>query len=202
MKRRRFGRTGFEVTEISLGARWLYPSRSSKEPATPERDEIGLAVVRAALEAGIDHFDTAPGYPHSERLLGEVIGDRPGEGPKVFRWRNRYWMVVDVWDGLGVYGSDDCEKWTRQEKNLLSKPGQGPDDKVKGGHPDVVVSGNSAFLFYFTHPGRQNTAAKGDLYDQRRSSIQVVELEFKDGEITCDRDKPTHILLQPITDEK
>ena len=36
-----------------------------------------------------------------------------------------------------------------------------------------------------------------DTYEQRRSSIQVVELEFKDGWLTCDRDKPTHILLQP-----
>lgn len=76
MKKRRLGRTGFEVSEISFGARWLYPTKSSKEPATPERDEIGRDVVRKVIEAGINHFDTAPGYPHSERLLGEVVGDR------------------------------------------------------------------------------------------------------------------------------
>jgi hypothetical protein len=78
-------------------------------------------------------------------------------------------------------------------------PGKGTDDRVNGGHPSVVVSGDRAFCFYFTHPGRMgtlSTTAK-DSYEQRRSSIQVVELEYKDGEITCDRDKPTHIQLQP-----
>jgi hypothetical protein len=133
---------------------------------------------------------------------GKAIGDQPGEGPNVFRWNGRYWMVVDVWDGLGVYGSEDCQKWTRQAGNLLQGPGQGPDDKAKGGHPDVVVSGDRAFLFYFTHPGRQTPGSKDDTYERRRSSIQVVELEYKNGEITCDRDKPTHILLQPMNDEK
>ena len=85
MKTRRLGRTGFEVTEISFGARWLYPSRSPKEPATPERDEVGREVVRAALRAGINHIDTAPGYPHSERLLGEVLGGdtTAATGPKI-----------------------------------------------------------------------------------------------------------------------
>ena len=105
-------------------------------------------------------------------------------------------MVVDVWQGLGVYKSQDCLKWTRQEKNLLEEPGQGPDDKVKGGHPDVVVCGDRAFLFYFTHSGRQKPNEKKDTYQQRRSSIQVVELEYKDGRLTCDRDKPTYINLK------
>ena len=133
---------------------------------------------------------------------GKATADQPGEGPKVFRWKNRYWMVVDVWRGLGLYSSADCLKWTRQPKNILEQPGKGPDDQVKGGHADVLLSNARAFLFYFTHPCRQNPDAKEDGYEQRRSSIQVVELEFKDGEITCDRDKPTHILLQPPRDKK
>ncbi|KPK41209.1 MAG: glycosyl hydrolase [Phycisphaerae bacterium SG8_4] len=126
---------------------------------------------------------------------GKAMGERPGEGPKVFRWQNRYWMIVDVWNGLGVYHSDDCLTWTRQIKNLLEEPGKGPDDKVKGGHPDVVVSGDRAYLFYFTHPGRRSDNQGSGPYDQRRSSIQVVELEYTNGQITCDRDKPTYIRL-------
>ena len=72
------------------------------------------------------------------------------------------------------------------------------DDKVKGGHPDVVVSGGRAYLFYFTHPGRRPGNPKSNLYDQRRSSIQVVELTYINGKISCDRDKPTYIRLLPI----
>jgi sucrose-6-phosphate hydrolase SacC (GH32 family) len=127
---------------------------------------------------------------------GKAVGDR-GEGPKVFRWHDRHWMIVDNWRGLGVYQSDDLLKWKRQAKNLLEQPGTGADDQVIGGHPDVVVNGERAFLFYFTHPGRRGEDAKKNGYEQRRSSIQVVELEFKDGEITCDRDQPTRVQLSP-----
>ena len=129
---------------------------------------------------------------------GKAIGERPGEGPKVFHWKGCYWMVVDVWKGLGIYKSQDCLKWTRQEKNLLEEPGQGPDDQVKGGHPDVVVSGDRAYLFYFTHPGRQSSNNKGSASELRRSSIQVVELESKDDWLSCRRDEPTYINLKAI----
>lgn len=128
---------------------------------------------------------------------GKVIGDQPGEGPNVFRWKNKYWMIVDVWDGQGVYRSDDAVTWTRQKENLLQKGGQGQDDQTRGHHADVVVSGDRAYLFYFTHPGRRGEGAKKDDTEQRRSSIQVVELEYKNGEITCDRDKPVSIMLIP-----
>lgn len=107
---------------------------------------------------------------------GKAIGDRAGEGPKVVRWRGRYWMVVDNWQGLGIYRSDDAVTWTRQPVNLLEQPGRGADDQVKGGHPDLVISADRAFLFYFTHPGRRGAEANKDGYEQRRSSIQVVEL--------------------------
>jgi len=135
------------------------------------------------------------------RERGRAIGDQPGEGPKVFRWKNHYWMVVDVWDGLGVYRSDDCLKWARQVNNLLREPGRSPTDRGRGGHPDVVVSRDRAFMFYFIHQGGRD-ADPNDPYAQRRSVIQVVELECKDGEIVCDRDKPTHISLQPSEDKR
>jgi hypothetical protein len=126
---------------------------------------------------------------------GKAVGDQAGEGPKVFRWREAYWMITDVWRGLAVYRSDDALQWRRQAGNLLETPGKGPDDEVKGGHCDVVVCGERAFLFYFTHPGRRGPDAGKDDYDQRRSSIHVAELELKDGRITCDRDRPVHIQL-------
>jgi hypothetical protein len=128
---------------------------------------------------------------------GKVIGDKAGEGPKVVRWKGKYWMVVDQWQGLGVYRSDDAETWQRQPQNLLAEPGKGPDDQVKGGHPDLVVSGDRAWLFYFTHPGRRGPEEKKDAAEQRRSSIQVVEVQPRDGWLTCDRDRPTLIRLLP-----
>jgi polygalacturonase len=132
---------------------------------------------------------------------GKVIGDQPGEGPNVFQWKNKYWMIVDVWDGQGVYSSDDAVNWTRQKENLLQKGGTGPDDTTRGHHADVVVSSNRAYLFYFTHPGTAGQGAKKDGIEQRRSSVQVVELEYKDGRLICDRDKPVNINLIAPTEE-
>lgn len=127
----------------------------------------------------------------------KVTGDRAGEGPKVVFWKNYYWMVTDVWHGLGVYRSNDAVNWTRQTgENLLQHPGAGEDDGVKGSHPDIVVQGDKAYLFYFTHPGRISESQE-DGYSQRRSSIQVVELKFEDGNLQADRNQPTHLKLDP-----
>ncbi len=127
------------------------------------------------------------------------VGERPGEGPFVFQWRGHYWMLVDLWQGLGVYRSDDLVHWSPQPDNLLGVPGNGTDDGVNGGHPGVVVSGDRAFCFYFTHPGRAGTIKPEDkdALELRRSSIQVAELSEQDGRLSCDRDTPTHIRLVP-----
>lgn len=120
----------------------------------------------------------------------KVVGDRAGEGPNVFTWKGMNWMIVDNWNGCGVYSSDDFVNWKRQEKNILQEPGTGADDNVMGGHPDIVVNGDRAFIFYFTHPGRIPAMKGKDVTETRRSSIQVAELEYIDGQIVCDRDKP------------
>jgi hypothetical protein len=129
------------------------------------------------------------------------VGERPGEGPYVFHWKGYYWMLVDLWKGLGVYRSDDLLHWTAQPDNLLGVPGKGADDGVNGGHPGVVVSGDRAFVFYFTHPGRTGTIKPDDknALELRRSSIQVAELKYADGALGCDRDAPTFIHLIPPT---
>jgi hypothetical protein len=75
----------------------------------------------------------------------------------------------------------------------------GAADQVKGGHPDVVVSGGRAFLFYFTHPGRRGPDANQNGYEQKRSSIQMVERRENAGWLACDRDEPPHIRLLPAT---
>ena len=122
-------------------------------------------------------------------------GNTPGEGPKVFRFGDAYWMVVDVWDGLALYRSADTLKWQRQVGNLLQQPGQGADDGAIGHHADVVVMRDRAYLFYFTHPGRASGEQRSG-YDARRSSIQVTELIEQDGKLQCDRDAPTYINLR------
>jgi hypothetical protein len=83
--------------------------------------------------------------------------------------------------------------WEKQEKRLLEEPGTGPEDGAIGQHPDVVVAGDRAYLFYFVHPGR---LTKDEGYEKRRSLIQVAELTFENGNLTCDRNKTTYIKLK------
>jgi hypothetical protein len=123
----------------------------------------------------------------------KVIGDQSGEGPNVFFWKGRTWMIVDNWKGQGVYSSSDFINWTRQGKNILLTPGTGPDDQTIGNHADVLVNGDRAFIIYFTHPGRAAGAPRGDT---KRSSIQIAELGLENGQIVCDRDKPVYLNLK------
>jgi aryl-alcohol dehydrogenase-like predicted oxidoreductase len=71
-----FGRTGLEVTRIALGG---FPFGGVNEargwnPFTPEGRATAIATVRAALDAGINIIDTAPGYGdgNSESIIGEA----------------------------------------------------------------------------------------------------------------------------------
>ncbi|WP_335964842.1 glycosyl hydrolase [Galbibacter sp. PAP.153] len=122
-----------------------------------------------------------------------------GEGPVTFKWKGKFWMICDSWDGLSVYSSTDLATWNKQAHNILKEPGKGIDDKVKGGHPDVVISNDKAYVFYFTHPGRVPSSKGIDTYETRRSSIQVAELYYnvEDQSIGCDRNKKASISLIP-----
>ena len=147
----------------------------------------------------IYHADSPDLVTWTDRGKTSGVGERPGEGPYVFAWRGRHWMIVDLWKGLGVYHSTDLESWTAQTGDLLASPGRGPDDGVNGGHACVVVdsAADRAWLFYFTHPGRAGTIKPEDKdsLDLRRSSIQVVELRERDGVLSCDRNAPTFVTL-------
>jgi hypothetical protein len=125
-------------------------------------------------------------------VIGPVITDRAHEGPNVFFWRNSYWMVTDAWHGLAVYRSPDLEQWTHQSV-ILDTPGQRLDDGAMGRHADVVVQGDEAYIFYFTHPDRDETKPnpreETHAYADKRSSIQVARLGLEGEQLVCNRDQ-------------
>jgi len=109
------------------------------------------------------------------------------EGPDVFRLAGRYWMIVDAKQQL-LYRSDDLEEWEHVDTLLDAASGLASgrvDDLGPGLHGSVVVAGESAWLFYFTHPDRH----RPDLVapDHRRSSIQVAELVPAGDTLACER---------------
>ena len=131
---------------------------------------------------------------------GPVITDRAHEGPNVFCWRGSYWMIIDCWDGLGVYRSADADNWTRCP-NILGAPGARKDDGANARHADVQVNAGRAFIFYFTHPEWDGQEQYGidemHPFHVKRTSLQVAELEVENGILVCDRDKAFDFTLRP-----
>jgi hypothetical protein len=123
-----------------------------------------------------------------KKISDEPVNPTKGEGPKVFRFKGYYWMVVDVWKGLMVLRSDDATHWTEQAGYILGEPGHHATDRAKGQHADVVVDGDRAFIYYFVHQSNEAEAATDPRWNQR-TVIQVAELVFKDGRLEVDRDK-------------
>lgn len=68
MRYREFGATGLTVSEIGLGAWQL---GNAKDWNGPDEQE-SLAVIGAALDAGVTFFDTAPNYAGGQS--GELLG--------------------------------------------------------------------------------------------------------------------------------
>jgi len=77
MRYRAFGSTGLEVSEISLGT-WAMSSTAYGETD----DSKGIAAIHAALDAGINFYDTAPLYGTKEQdgiseiILGKGLGSK------------------------------------------------------------------------------------------------------------------------------
>jgi aryl-alcohol dehydrogenase-like predicted oxidoreductase len=100
MQYRRFGRTGWNVSEIGYGM-WGMAGWSGSE------DAESLASLQRAVDLGCNFFDTAWAYGdgHSEQLLGKVLRANPGKKlytatkvpPKNRKWPSRR-----------EYSLDDC----------------------------------------------------------------------------------------------
>lgn len=127
------------------------------------------------------------------KRLPQTVGDRRHEAPVIIFWKDKYWMITDDWQGLGVYVSVNGISYERNG-TILNEPGRRRDDGIRGSHAGVAVVGDRAFVFYHVHPDRQPNDEKWETtnthtYKYKRSSLQIAELEVVDGKLTCNRDK-------------
>jgi hypothetical protein len=134
---------------------------------------------------------TSPDLQHWTRLE-DVTEGRPHEAPVILYWKGKFWLFIDEWRGIGVYQSDDGIRYAPNSL-ILDRPGKREDDHYLGSHPGVALAGERAFVFYHCHTGRNVVGgASGQPTDSlgyKRPSLQVAELELRDGIIVCDRDK-------------
>lgn len=122
-----------------------------------------------------------------------------GEGPCAFQWKGYYWLLVDTWNGQTVHRSTDANTWEKQPGDpLLSYgSGNGIDDIPNALHANVFTIGDRLYLVYFTHPGRVGENRGKDTYEQRRTSIQIVELKMDAGAwLTANRNEGTYMRRQ------
>jgi aryl-alcohol dehydrogenase-like predicted oxidoreductase len=72
---RELGRTGWKISEVSFGA-WAIGGTWGRVD-----DDESIAALHKALDLGVNLIDTADVYGdgHSERLVGRVVRERPGE---------------------------------------------------------------------------------------------------------------------------
>lgn len=96
MERRSLGESGIDVPVVGMGT-WQVLDVSG--PQEKDRHEV----VRAALEAGADLFDSSPMYGEAERVLGDALAELG---------RDRATVATKVWT------SNDAEA-ERQIRNAL-----------------------------------------------------------------------------------
>jgi len=99
MNYRRFGRTGWMVSEIGYGMWAMGGGWSGSD------DEESLRSLERAAELGCNFFDTAWGYGegHSEHLLGQLVRANPDKKlytatkipPKNFKWPSQREFTLD-----------------------------------------------------------------------------------------------------------
>ncbi len=98
MQYRKFGRTGWHVSEIGYGM-WGASGWKGSEDSQSEQS------LDLAVERGVNFFDTAWGYGagHSERLLGELLKRHANKTlytatkipPKNFKWPSKKEYALD-----------------------------------------------------------------------------------------------------------
>ena len=67
MQYRKLGKTGVKLSEIAIGAMTYGTQVSTAQ---------GIKLIQAALDAGINLFDTADRYPGSEEIIGKAVKGR------------------------------------------------------------------------------------------------------------------------------
>jgi predicted GH43/DUF377 family glycosyl hydrolase len=106
------------------------------------------------------------------------------EAPFVFRWRGKWWLIVDAIPGRGlrIYTSENgIDGFTYVTTILDRADGTREHDNAVGHHPGIVIQGEGdkeqCLVYYFTE-------------FNRHAYMQVAELEIgADGKVFCTRNK-------------
>jgi len=162
MHYRKLGRTGLQVSPLCLGAMMLgeWGNRDHAE---------SIALVHAALDAGINFIDTADVYSagESEEIVGKAIAGRRdevvlatkfyapmGEGPNR-GGGSRYWIMKECENSLRRLGTDHIDLYQ------VHRPDPTVDiDETLGALTDLVHQGKVRYIGSSTFPASEIVEAQ------------------------------------------
>lgn len=111
MLKRHLGRSGIEISALgmgcwAIGGPWKFDTQEAGWGAVDDRESV--RAIRAAIELGVNFFDTAANYGagRSERVLGEAIG--PDRAKLVIATKFGYGVLEDQGLVRGVDASPDA----------------------------------------------------------------------------------------------
>jgi aryl-alcohol dehydrogenase-like predicted oxidoreductase len=148
MRHRRLGHTGLHVSELCLGAMMF------GQWGNPDHDD-SIAIIHAALDAGINFIDTADAYSsgESEEIVGKAVAGRRDEyviATKVFmqmtrnvndRGVGRRWIIRECENSLRRLGTDYIDLYQ------IHRPDPMVDlDETLGALTDLVRQGKVRYL--------------------------------------------------------
>jgi len=154
MHYRSLGRTGLRVSPMCLGA-MMFGAWGN-----PDHDD-SVAVIHAALDAGINFIDTADVYSggESEEIVAKAIAGRRdevvlatkfyapmGDGPNQ-GGASRHWIIRECEDSLRRLGTDHIDLYQ------MHRPDPKVDiDETLAAMSDLVHQGKVRYLGSSTHP--------------------------------------------------
>jgi aryl-alcohol dehydrogenase-like predicted oxidoreductase len=116
MKKTTLGKTGLEVSTLSMGGLFV-------AGAGEELDDA-VTTMKRAYELGINYVDTAPAYGESETALGkifaksgrpEILSTKVGKGNESFEAQNRDAIKASIENSLKLLGTDHFEMFMIHE---------------------------------------------------------------------------------------
>jgi len=170
MRYRVLGRTGMRVSELCLGTMTFGGSGAVWEAIGGLDEQASTVLVRRALDAGVNVFDTADGYAagEAERILGRALGARRrevviatkaafpmGPGPNQ-RGLSRSHLLQAAEDSLRRLGTDYIDLYQVHTPDRFT-----PLDETMRALDDLVRSGKVRHLGVSNHAAWQIMKANG-----------------------------------------
>lgn len=156
---RRLGRSGLKVSAIGLGGNAF--------SSTVDGDDA-VAVIRSAIQAGVNFFDTADVYGRSEELLGKAVaghradvviatkvGNAMGDGP-MQRGLSRQWLMRAAEDSLRRLNTDYIDLYQAHVPDTET-----PLEETLRAMDDLVHQGKVRYPGCSNHAAWQLTQAVG-----------------------------------------